>query len=97
VKTRTRRFKLPPKVPTLSPEMLPVPPVSPALTDFAQRSQPPPPMLLRIPEVARELGVSERTIQSYLAQGLLERVKLGSRTIRISRRSLMALMGVPAE
>jgi excisionase family DNA binding protein len=54
-------------------------------------------MLLRIPEVARELGVSERTIQSYLDQGLLERVRIGSRTVRVSRQSLMKLMGAPAE
>ena len=96
MKTRNRRVKLPPKDPTLSPEMLSSPPVSPALIDLAQRSQPPP-MLLRIPEVARELGVSERTIQSYLDQGLLERVRIGSRTVRVSRQSLMKLMGAPAE
>ena len=77
------------------PETQSSPPVPFVSSGFA--AQPPPPMLLRIPEVARELGVSERSVQNYLALGLLERVKIGTRTVRISRQSLMKLMGVPAE
>ena len=96
MKTRNRRIKLPAKVPTpLLPETQLSPPVPFVSSGFA--AQPPPPMLMRIPEVARELGVSERSVQSYLAQGLLERVKIGTRTVRISRQSLMKLMGIPAE
>ena len=96
MKTRTRRVKLPPKVPALSPEMQLSPPVSPALTDLAQRPQPPPPMLLKIPEVARELQVSERTVQDSFAKGWLERVKIGTRTVRVTRSSLLKLMGASA-
>lgn len=89
MKTKNRRVQLPQKVlaSPAAPASLPLP--SPITS--------PPSMLLRIPEVARELAVSERTIQSYLEQGLLERVKIGTRTVRISRASLLKLMGQPAE
>ena len=96
MKTRNRRIKLPPKVPTPSSEMQSSPPVTPALTDLAQQPQPPP-MLMRIYEVARELGVSERTVASYISAGILVKVKLGGRTVKITRQSLMNLMGAPAE
>jgi excisionase family DNA binding protein len=89
VKTKNRRVQLPPKV--FPADMAPPEPQA------TRRSEPPSPTLLRIPEVARELAVSERTIADYLKQGLLERVQIGTRTVRISRASLNRLMGQAAE
>jgi hypothetical protein len=49
------------------------------------------PILLRYREAARELGVCERQIHNLVAQHLLEKVKLGAKTARITRTSVLAL------
>jgi excisionase family DNA binding protein len=49
------------------------------------------PILLRYREAARELGVSERQIYNLVDQDLLEKVKLGAKTARITRTSVLAL------
>jgi len=42
------------------------------------------------------LRVSENTIRKYMKQGLLDRIQIGTRTVRTSRRSLYRLMGQQA-
>ena len=49
------------------------------------------PILLRYREVARELGVCERQIYNLVDQDLLEKVKLGTKTARITRTSVLQL------
>jgi len=49
------------------------------------------PILLRYREAARELGVCERQIHNLVDQKLLEKVKLGSKTARITRSSVLRL------
>jgi excisionase family DNA binding protein len=47
--------------------------------------------LLRYREAARELGVCERQIHNLVDQNLLEKVKLGTKTARITRTSVLKL------
>jgi len=54
-------------------------------------SNEPLPTLLRYREAARELGVCERQIHNLVDQKLLEKVKLGSKTARITRSSVLRL------
>ncbi len=54
-------------------------------------SNEPLPILLRYREAARELGVCERQIHNLVAQNLLEKVKLGTKTARITRTSVLKL------
>jgi hypothetical protein len=54
-------------------------------------SNEPLPILLRYREAARELGVCERQIHNLVDQNLLEKVKLGSKTARITRSSVLRL------
>ena len=49
--------------------------------------------LVRTSEAAHRLNVSENTIRKYLAAGLLQKIRIGTRTIRITRASLLKLMG----
>ena len=49
------------------------------------------PILLRYREAAHELGVCERQIHNLVAQNLLEKVKLGKKTARITRTSVLKL------
>ena len=56
-----------------------------------QRSNEPLPILLRYREAARELGVCERQIHNLVAQNLLDKVKLGTKTARITRTSVLKL------
>ena len=49
------------------------------------------PILLRYRKAARELGVCERQIHNLVAQNLLEKVKLGTKTARITRTSVLKL------
>jgi hypothetical protein len=51
--------------------------------------------LLKIDEVARALRVSERSVHTYIGKGLLERVKIGPQTLRITSASLQKLMTPP--
>lgn len=44
--------------------------------------------LLTVGEVASELKVSPRTVKRWIAQGLLEPVVLGPRTVRVRREEL---------
>ena len=50
------------------------------------------PQLLRVPEAAKILGVSDRTIWSLLDAGDLRRVRLGRRATRISLSDLNAFV-----
>ena len=54
-------------------------------------SNEPLPILLRYREAARELGVCERQIHNLVDQNLLEKVKLGTKTARITRTSVLKL------
>ena len=54
-------------------------------------SNEPLPTLLRYREAARELGVSERQIYNLVDQDLLEKVKIGTKTARITRSSVLKL------
>lgn len=49
------------------------------------------PLLLRYREAARELGVCERQIHNLVDQDLLEKVKVGAKTARITRASVLKL------
>ena len=49
------------------------------------------PLLLRYREAARELRVCERQIHNLVAQNLLEKVKLGAKSARITRSSVLKL------
>ena len=49
------------------------------------------PTLLRYREAAHELGVCERQIHNLVERNLLEKVKLGSKTARITRTSVLTL------
>jgi excisionase family DNA binding protein len=49
------------------------------------------PILLRYREAARELGVSERQIYNLVDQDLLDKVKLGAKSARITRISVLRL------
>jgi hypothetical protein len=49
------------------------------------------PLLLRIREAARELNVCERSIHNFVEQNLLEKVKLGAKSVRITRSSVLKL------
>jgi hypothetical protein len=99
---KTKRRISPPKtvanVPSSGPESE-APATSNADTPSSPNSAEPSgePPLLRVADAAHALRVSERSIHNYLAQGLLERVRIGTRTLRISRVSLLRLMGQPAE
>lgn len=52
--------------------------------------------LVRTSEAAHKLNVSENTIREYMRRGLLDRIQIGTRTVRTSRRSLSRLMGQQA-
>ncbi len=52
--------------------------------------------LVRTSDAAHSLGVSENTIRQYMKTGLLDRIQIGTRTMRTSRRSLSRLMGMQA-
>ena len=54
-------------------------------------SNEPLPTLLRYREAARELGVSERQIFNLVDQDFLEKVKIGTKTARITRSSVLKL------
>lgn len=49
------------------------------------------PPLLSIQQAAAHLGVSEKTIRRYIAQGRIKANRVGPRLIRVDRESLMAL------
>ena len=89
---KTKRNKLPKKALLLATAAPMVPGVAPeadAVEDDADQ-------LVRTSEAAHALNVSENSIRKYMAQGLLERVRIGTRTIRTTRRSLARLMGQQA-
>jgi Helix-turn-helix domain len=52
--------------------------------------------LVRTSDAAHKLRVSENTVRKYMKQGLLDRIQIGTRTVRTSRRSLSRLMGQQA-
>lgn len=43
---------------------------------------------LTLGEAAKTLGVSRRTVRRYISAGLLEAVRLGSKTVRVRATSL---------
>lgn len=53
------------------------------------------PSLLSPREVADLLGVSERTVRRLAENGVLDRVRIGHRTSRYTRRSVEALTDPP--
>lgn len=55
------------------------------------------PALLDVREVAALLGVSERTVRRLAQDGVLARVRIGHRTSRYTRRSVLALIDPPDE
>jgi len=92
---KTRRHKLPLKKALLETVALPVPNAGPAANavedDDEDEDQ-----LVRTSDAAHKLNVSENTVRKYMAMGLLDRVRIGTRTIRTTRRSLTRLMGQQA-
>lgn len=49
--------------------------------------------MLSIKEVAKELGVTTRTVYSYIKQGKIKTIKLSERMIRVSQEELKRLKG----
>jgi hypothetical protein len=89
---KTARNKLPFKKALPNPETaaLPVPNTAPEVDAGEDEDQ-----LVRTSYAAHKLDVSENTIRLYAARGLLHRVQIGTRTVRITRTSLNRLMGQP--
>jgi hypothetical protein len=88
---RTQRRKSAPKKPAAAP--IPARPVHhpvvvapPTINDILSAP------LLKVPDVARLLQVTERTIYAYVNAGILERVKIGNQTSRITSKSLQKLL-----
>lgn len=46
------------------------------------------PQLLSVAEVARQLGISTRTIWSFIAHGQLRTLRLGKKTVRVEASEL---------
>ena len=86
---RSARVKSPPKPPAPRAAK----PPAPVVAAPAPAPQAPLPPLMTIKEVAWALHVGERTVYQYLKDGLLERRKLGSQTMRIPRQSFAEVHG----
>ena len=85
---KARRNKLPPaKAPEAKASMMPN--AAPEVDEDED-------LLVRTSDAAHKLRVSENTIRKYMKQGLLDRVVLGTRTIRTTKSSLTRLMGQQA-
>ena len=84
---RTKRRKSPQKIAPIPARTAAVAPVL-AATPVDDWSTP----LLKVAEVARALRVSERTVYTYIDNGMLERVKIGGQTLHITSASLKQLM-----
>jgi excisionase family DNA binding protein len=54
---------------------------------------PPPPILLTLPEAARELRLSRQTMYALIRRGDLEAVHIG-RAARVRRADVLALVGI---
>lgn len=52
------------------------------------------PLLISISQAARLLGVSRPTIYKFVREGRLERIELGSRTVRLRLNDVRALAGL---
>jgi predicted DNA-binding transcriptional regulator AlpA len=62
---------------------------SPQTRNLAMRPKPQePPKLLKIPEVAKRLGIAQWTAWDYCRSGILPHIRLTSRTIRVSEADL---------
>jgi excisionase family DNA binding protein len=48
--------------------------------------------LLKVPEVAKRLGISKRTVWRWIKDGKLKVYRLGEKTIRIDEKDLEAFM-----
>ena len=89
---KAARHKLPTKQALLSSTAAPtVPNVAPEADAGEDEDQ-----LVRTSDAAHKLHVSENTIRQYMKQGLLERIQIGTRTVRTTRRSVSRLMGLQA-
>jgi excisionase family DNA binding protein len=88
---RTPRRKSAPKAPK-KPTTVPAHPVHPVIVAPPSINDILSAPLLRVPEVARLLQVTERTIYTYIDAGLLERVKIGNQTTRVTNKSLQKLI-----
>jgi excisionase family DNA binding protein len=53
------------------------------------------PALLSLQEVADATGLSERTIRRRISDGTFRAHRIGPRTIRIDRESVLKLLGTP--
>ena len=93
---KTRRHKLPPakKAPTPEAKAPMAPNATPEVGagDDGEDED----LLIRTADAAHKLNVSENTIRKYMQLGLLDRVRLGTRTIRTTKSSLTKLMGQQA-
>ena len=88
---KTKRNKLPAKKALPATEAPMVSNVAPEIDVAEDEDQ-----LVRTSEAAHKLNVSENTIREYMRRGLLDRIQIGTRTVRTSRRSLSKLMGQQA-
>jgi excisionase family DNA binding protein len=48
--------------------------------------------LMTIPEFAKEIGLSERTIHRYISEGIIDAYRLGPKALRIHRNQLDKLI-----
>jgi hypothetical protein len=55
------------------------------------------PTMLKPSEVRERLTIGRTKMAGLLADGTLEHIKLGPRTIRIYERSVAKILGVPSE
>lgn len=52
------------------------------------------PLLISISQAARLLGVSRPTVYRFIREARLERIELGSRTVRLRLNDVRALAGL---
>ena len=89
---KTPRNKLPAQKALLLATATPmVPNIAPEVDADEDEDQ-----LVRTSDAAHKLRVSENTIRKYVKLGLLEYVRIGTRTVRVTGRSLAKLMGQQA-
>jgi hypothetical protein len=89
---KTRRHKLPAKKALPSATEAPMAPNVAPEADAGEDEE----QLVRTSEAAHRLNVSENTVRKYMQLGLLDRVLIGTRTVRMTRGSLSRLMGQQA-
>jgi excisionase family DNA binding protein len=75
------------------PDLAPVPPLPQrdSLTPMTASGTDTLPAKLTIQQAAAWLGVNEKTVRRYIAQGRLKAARVGPKLIRVERESLLAL------